>query len=165
MPSWRDLPELGLWGIASRGDPEHSSLGCHYKLCTTLIIFTGLSNPLQKSWTLQISGGPVYVSDKPGYHDFELLKRLVLSDGTLLRCSQVGRPTLDTLFNDVMRDKKSVLKVQNRTSDFLPDRTSRLPTAATSSIYKQKIKEVIGQLALISWPAAHGWLHFFQSSY
>lgn len=53
----------------------------------------------------------MYVSDKPGYHDFELLKRLVLSDGTLLRCTQVGRPTLDTLFQDVTRDEKSVLKV------------------------------------------------------
>ena len=53
----------------------------------------------------------MYVSDKPGHHDFELLKRLVLSDGTLLRCSGVGRPTLDTLFEDVMRDGRSLLKV------------------------------------------------------
>ena len=62
----------------------------------------------------QISGGPVYVSDKPGHHDFPLLKRLVLSDGTLLRCSQVGRPTLDTLFEDVTRDERSLLKVGHR---------------------------------------------------
>lgn len=53
----------------------------------------------------------MYVSDKPGHHDFQLLKRLVLSDGTLLRCEQVGRPTLDTLFEDVMRDERSLLKV------------------------------------------------------
>ncbi len=51
------------------------------------------------------------MSDKPGHHDFQLLKRLVLSDGTLLRCAQVGRPTLDTLFEDVMRDRRSLLKV------------------------------------------------------
>ena len=59
----------------------------------------------------QISGGPVYVSDKPGQHDFSLLKRMVLADGSLLRCTQVGRPTLDTLFDDVMRDATSLLKV------------------------------------------------------
>ena len=61
---------------------------------------------------LQISGGPVYVSDKPGQHDFSLLKRMVLADGSLLRCTQVGRPTLDTLFDDVMRDGTSLLKVK-----------------------------------------------------
>ena len=54
----------------------------------------------------------MYVSDKPGNHDFQLLKRLVLSDGTLLRCTQVGRPTLDTLFEDVSRDEKTLLKVR-----------------------------------------------------
>lgn len=58
-----------------------------------------------------MSGGPLYVSDKPGQHDFDLLRRLVLPDGTLLRCLQPGRPTLDCLFDDVMRDGTSVLKV------------------------------------------------------
>ena len=28
------------------------------------------------------TGGPIYVSDRPGHHDFELLRRLVLADGT-----------------------------------------------------------------------------------
>ncbi len=51
------------------------------------------------------------MSDKPGQHDFALLKRMVLADGSLLRCKQVGRPTLDTLFDDVMRDGTSLLKV------------------------------------------------------
>lgn len=60
----------------------------------------------------QISGGPIYVSDKPGRHDIPLLKRLVRSDGSLLRCVGVGRPTLDCLFADVMRDSTSILKVQ-----------------------------------------------------
>lgn len=58
----------------------------------------------------KVSGGPIYVSDKPGHHDFNLLKRLVLDDGSLLRCTQAGLPTLDTLFEDVMRDKESLLK-------------------------------------------------------
>lgn len=47
-----------------------------------------------------ISGGPVYVSDKPGEHNFELLQKLVLSDGTVLRADYPGRPTRDVLFTD-----------------------------------------------------------------
>lgn len=45
-----------------------------------------------------ISGGPVYVSDKSGDHDFSVLRRLVLSDGTILRSEYSARPTLDCLF-------------------------------------------------------------------
>ena len=33
-----------------------------------------------------ICGGPVYVSDSLGSHDFDLLRRLVFSDGTMPRC-------------------------------------------------------------------------------
>ncbi|GIM11600.1 hypothetical protein Vretimale_15098 [Volvox reticuliferus] len=58
-----------------------------------------------------VSGGPVYVSDKPGEHDFALLHTLVLPDGSVLRCSQPGRPTRDCLFADVLRDGKTLLKV------------------------------------------------------
>ncbi|GLI71623.1 hypothetical protein VaNZ11_016892 [Volvox africanus] len=60
-----------------------------------------------------VSGGPVYVSDKPGEHDFALLHTLVLPDGSVLRCSQPGRPTRDCLFADVLRDGKTLLKVWN----------------------------------------------------
>jgi raffinose synthase len=47
-----------------------------------------------------LSGGPVYVSDKPGEHDFALLRKLVCSDGSVLRAEGVGLPTLDTLCVD-----------------------------------------------------------------
>ncbi|KAG2451611.1 hypothetical protein HYH02_003392 [Chlamydomonas schloesseri] len=60
-----------------------------------------------------VSGGPVYVSDKPGEHDFALLHSLVLPDGSVLRASLPGRPTRDCLFVDVLRDGKSLLKVWN----------------------------------------------------
>lgn len=60
-----------------------------------------------------VSGGPVYVSDAPGSHGFDLLKKLVLPDGTVLRCRLPGRPTRDCLFKDVMRDDKSLLKIWN----------------------------------------------------
>ena len=42
-----------------------------------------------------VSGGPVYVSNKVGAHDFELLRKMVLSDGSVLRADLPGRPTLD----------------------------------------------------------------------
>ncbi len=40
-----------------------------------------------------ISGGPVYVSDRPGVHDFALLRRVVMPDGSVLRPLLPGRPT------------------------------------------------------------------------
>lgn len=58
-----------------------------------------------------ISGGPVYVSDGIGNHDPEILKRLVLPGGGILRTIQPARPTVDCLFSDVMRDGRSALKV------------------------------------------------------
>lgn len=58
-----------------------------------------------------VSGGPVYVSDAPGAHDGDLLRRLVLPDGRVLRPSAPGRPSADTLFCDVMRDGATLLKV------------------------------------------------------
>lgn len=57
------------------------------------------------------AGGMVYVSDKMGDHDFGLLRRLVLPDGSTLRCCLPGRPTLDCLMRDVSRDGRTVLKV------------------------------------------------------
>lgn len=63
-----------------------------------------------------VSGGPVYVSDAPGKHSFDVLKQLVLPDGHILRCKLPGRPTRDCLFVDVLRDGKSLLKIWNMNS-------------------------------------------------
>jgi len=60
-----------------------------------------------------ISGGLIYVSDRAGEHGFDLLKRLVLPDGSILRAKYPGRPTLDCLFKDISRDKMTVLKIFN----------------------------------------------------
>jgi len=51
-----------------------------------------------------VSGGPVYVSDKPDSHDFDLLRKLVLHDGTVLRADRPGVPTRDCLFRDPTRE-------------------------------------------------------------
>ncbi|GFP99042.1 probable galactinol--sucrose galactosyltransferase 2 [Phtheirospermum japonicum] len=60
-----------------------------------------------------LGGCPVYVSDKPGKHDFEILKKLVLPDGFILRAKYAGRPTRDCLFVDPVMDGKSLLKIWN----------------------------------------------------
>lgn len=60
-----------------------------------------------------ISGGPIYVSDAPGKHNFDLLRKLVLPDGSVLRPRLPGRPTRDCLFNDPARDGVSLLKIWN----------------------------------------------------
>ncbi|DBA91995.1 TPA: hypothetical protein ACH3X2_003884 [Trebouxia sp. C0005] len=60
-----------------------------------------------------VSGAAVYVSDSPGKHDFDILKQLVLPDGSVLRALLPGRPTLDCLFVDPLRDAQSLLKVWN----------------------------------------------------
>lgn len=60
-----------------------------------------------------IGGCPIYVSDVPGEHDTELLKKLVLPDGSILRGSMPGRPTRDSLFADVGQDHETALKIWN----------------------------------------------------
>ncbi|XP_027931803.1 probable galactinol--sucrose galactosyltransferase 2 [Vigna unguiculata] len=60
-----------------------------------------------------VGGCGVYVSDKPGQHDFNVLKKLVLPDGSVLRARYPGRPSRDCLFVDPVMDKKSLLKIWN----------------------------------------------------
>jgi raffinose synthase len=47
-----------------------------------------------------VSGSPVYVSDKPGTTNMDVLRRLVFSDGRIARCERPGRPTRQSLFDD-----------------------------------------------------------------
>ncbi|KAH9320819.1 hypothetical protein KI387_015458 [Taxus chinensis] len=60
-----------------------------------------------------VGGCGVYVSDRPGEHDFKILKKLVLPDGSVLRARFPGRPSCDCLFVDTTGDKKSLLKIWN----------------------------------------------------
>jgi raffinose synthase len=59
-----------------------------------------------------VSGSPGYVSDPPDAHDFEVLRRLVCTDGTVLRCTGIGRPSPDCLFHDPTRENV-LLKIFN----------------------------------------------------
>ena len=60
-----------------------------------------------------VGGSPVYVSDRPDAHNFALLRKLVLPDGSVLRCRGAGRPTRDVLFSDVNADGVTALKIWN----------------------------------------------------
>ena len=60
-----------------------------------------------------ISGSPVYVSDKIGEHDFDLLSRVALKDGRVLRCPDPALPTPDILFRNPLAENV-LLKMSNR---------------------------------------------------
>lgn len=60
-----------------------------------------------------ISGGPVYMSDSVGSHNFDLIKKLVFPDGTIPRCQHFALPTRDCLFKNPLSDGKSILKIWN----------------------------------------------------
>jgi raffinose synthase len=45
-----------------------------------------------------IAGGPVYITDEPGKQNVEILKKLALNSGVILRTDQPSRPTLDCIF-------------------------------------------------------------------
>jgi len=60
-----------------------------------------------------VSGAPIYVSDKPGAHSAAVLRKLVCSDGSVLRCLDLGRPTPDCLYHDCTREDV-LLKIFNR---------------------------------------------------
>ncbi|KAL2239069.1 stachyose synthase [Sesamum indicum] len=60
-----------------------------------------------------ICGGPVYVSDSLGGHDFDLLRKLVFPDGTIPKCIHFALPTRDCLFKNPLFDNKTILKIWN----------------------------------------------------
>ena len=59
-----------------------------------------------------ISGGPVYVSDRVGEHDYALIDMLTDKDGCILKAEGTARPTMDCLFADPNKDK-SLFKIYN----------------------------------------------------
>jgi hypothetical protein len=61
-----------------------------------------------------ISGGPVYVSDKIGKTNPDVLRPLVYQDGRILMMDRSAKPTGDCMFTDPM--KSGVLKLQNTAS-------------------------------------------------
>ncbi|KAI9128302.1 hypothetical protein K1719_001295 [Acacia pycnantha] len=118
-----------FWCIDPAGDPNGTYWlqGCHMVHCAYNSLWMG--NFIHPDWDMfqsdhpcaefhtaprAISGGPVYVSDSVGRHNFKLLNKLVLIlDGTILRCQHYALPTRDCLFQDPLHDAKTMLKIWN----------------------------------------------------
>lgn len=64
-----------------------------------------------------ISGGPVYVSDKLGRTNPEILRPVCLPDGRLLRPDESATPTADCLTSDP-RTSKKLFKLRNKAWEF-----------------------------------------------
>ncbi|KAI3759414.1 hypothetical protein L6452_07215 [Arctium lappa] len=114
-----------FWCTDPNGDPYWLQ-GLHMVHCAYNSLWIG--NIIQPDWDMfqsthpsaefhaasrAISGGPIYVSDCVGHHDFVLLRKLVLPDGSILRCRSYALPTRDSLFVNPSHDGKSVLKIWN----------------------------------------------------
>ncbi|XP_043707084.1 galactinol--sucrose galactosyltransferase [Telopea speciosissima] len=117
-----------FWCTDPSGDPNGTYWlqGCHMVHCAYNSLWMG--NFIHPDWDMfqtthpcaqfhaasrAISGGPIYVSDSVGKHDFRLLKTLVLPDGNILRCEYYALPTRDCLFEDPLHDGKTMLKIWN----------------------------------------------------
>ncbi|KAK7271648.1 hypothetical protein RJT34_27724 [Clitoria ternatea] len=117
-----------FWCTDPYGDPNGTFWlqGCHMVHCAYNSLWMG--NFIHPDWDMfqsthpcaafhaasrAISGGPIYVSDSVGNHNFELLKTLVLPDGSILRCEYYALPTKDCLFSDPLHDGKTMLKIWN----------------------------------------------------
>lgn len=117
-----------FWCTDPAGDPNGTYWlqGCHMVHCAYNSLWMG--NFIHPDWDMfqsdhacaefhaasrAISGGPVYVSDSVGKHNFKLLKKLVLPDGSILRCQHYALPTRDCLFVDPLHDGKTMLKIWN----------------------------------------------------
>lgn len=117
-----------FWCTDPYGDPNGTYWlqGCHMVHCAYNSLWMG--NFIHPDWDMfqsthpcaafhaasrAMSGGPIYISDKVGNHNFELLKTLVLPDGSILRCEHYALPTRDCLFADPLHDGKTMLKIWN----------------------------------------------------
>ncbi|XP_015879309.2 probable galactinol--sucrose galactosyltransferase 5 [Ziziphus jujuba] len=117
-----------FWCTDPSGDPNGTFWlqGCHMVHCAYNSLWMG--NFIHPDWDMfqsthpcaafhaasrAISGGPIYVSDSVGKHNFDLLKTLVLPDGSILRCEYYALPTRDCLFEDPLHDGKTMLKIWN----------------------------------------------------
>ncbi len=59
-----------------------------------------------------ISGSPVYVSDRVGEHDFDVIEKLIMADSVLPLCTRNARPTADSLFID-SENRNEIFKIFN----------------------------------------------------
>lgn len=116
-----------FWGKDPYGDPEGELWlqGLHMVHCSYNSLWMG--QIIHPDWDMFMSdhvcanfhavsraicGGPVYVSDSLGCHDFNLLKKLVYLDGTIPICQHFALPTRDCIFKSPLFNN-TVLKIWN----------------------------------------------------
>ncbi|CAM9346044.1 unnamed protein product [Discosporangium mesarthrocarpum] len=58
-----------------------------------------------------VSGGPVYISDKPGKLNSDIIGKLVLEDGSVLRAKTNALPTIESLLKDPQKADGGLLQV------------------------------------------------------
>jgi hypothetical protein len=63
-----------------------------------------------------LSGGPVYVCDKPARQNFDILRRLASTDGRVWRCDRPALPAAESIFADCRREEV-LLKIHNRSAN------------------------------------------------
>jgi stachyose synthetase len=117
-----------FWFQDPNGDPMGAFWlqGVHMIHCSYNSLWMG--NMIQPDWDMFLSdhicakfhagsraicGGPIYVSDNVGSHDFDLIKKLVFPDGTIPKCIHFPLPTRDCLFKNPLFDQTTVLKIWN----------------------------------------------------
>ncbi|XP_045796860.1 stachyose synthase [Trifolium pratense] len=117
-----------FWFQDPNGDPMGAFWlqGVHMIHCSYNSLWMG--NMIQPDWDMFLSdhicakfhagsraicGGPIYLSDSVGSHDFDLIKKLVFPDGTIPKCIHFPLPTRDCLFKNPLFDQTTVLKIWN----------------------------------------------------
>ena len=88
----------------------HNELYC----CDWDMFWTMHKDAAKHSLLRAVSGGPVYVSDKPGATDPEILKPLIYQDGEILMMDRSAKPTEDCAFSDPLAE--GALKLHNASS-------------------------------------------------
>lgn len=61
-----------------------------------------------------IGGCPMYISDTPGYHNFDILRSVVLPNGQTLTPATPAQVTNECIFTDVTSDRQTLLRVANQ---------------------------------------------------
>lgn len=88
----------------------------NFYYCDWDMWWTDDSQAVKNSILRAISGGPIYVSDKLGRSNRDILMPLVLNDGRILRCDRPAMPTRDCITYDPIHSGK-IFKLQNICND------------------------------------------------
>lgn len=91
--------------------------GCFY-WCDWDMVWSCHEDVKQNMMIRVLSGGPVYISDGIGNTDEAEIWPVILEDGRILRCQDVGRPTLDCLTKGG-EEGDGLLKIYNRYEDVI----------------------------------------------